>query len=48
MTHTDYTKDILNIKDENVYFYDNCLENVKIKDTETKIFHGYLTFILFC
>ena len=22
MTHTDYTKDILNIKDENVYFYD--------------------------
>jgi len=45
MTHTDYTKDILNIKDENVYFYDNCLENVKIKDTETKVFHGYLTYI---
>lgn len=45
MTHTDYTKDILNIKDKNVYFYDNCLENVKIKDTETKVFHGYLTYI---
>lgn len=44
MTHTDYTKDILNIKDENVYFYDNCLETIKIKDIETKIFHGYLTY----
>lgn len=45
MTHTDYTKDILNIKDENVYFYDDCLETIKITDTETKIFHGYLTYI---
>ena len=45
MTHTDYTKDILNIKDENVYFYDNCLETIKIKDVETKVFHGYLTYI---
>ena len=25
MTHTDYTKKILNIKDENIYFYDNLL-----------------------
>ena len=26
MTHTDYTKNILNIKDDNIYFYENCLE----------------------
>lgn len=45
MTHTDYTKNILNIKDENVYFYDNCLEICKINNIETKIFHGYLTYI---
>lgn len=25
MTHTDYTKKILNIEDENIYFYDDCL-----------------------
>ena len=26
MTQTYYTKKILNIEDENVYFYENCLE----------------------
>ena len=26
MTHTDYTKKILNIKDKNIYFEDDCLE----------------------
>ena len=44
MTHTDYTKNILNIKDDNIYFYENCLEIKKIKGIETKIFHGYLTY----
>ena len=44
MTHTDYTRKILNIKDENIYFKENCLEIKKIKDVETKIFHGYLTY----
>ncbi len=44
MTHTDYTKNILNIKDENIYFYDDCLDKVKIKDCDTLIFHGYLTY----
>ena len=44
MTHTDYTKKILNIKDENIYFYEDCLEIKKIKGTQTKIFHGYLTY----
>lgn len=44
MTHTDYTKLILNIKDENIYFNENCLEIVKIKEIDTKVFHGYLTY----
>ena len=44
MTHTDYTKNILNIKDNNVYFYENCLKSQIIKGSETKIFHGYLTY----
>ncbi len=45
MTHTDYTKEILNIKDENIYFYDNYLEKVKIKNIDTLVFHAYLTYI---
>ena len=45
MTHNDYTKDILNIKDDNVSFYENCLENVKINNITTKVFHAYLTYI---
>lgn len=45
MTHTDYTKDILNIKDDNIYFYENCLKNVIINNITTKVFHGYLTYI---
>ena len=44
MTHTDYTKKILNIKDENIYFYDNCLEIKKINGVDTKIFHAFLTY----
>lgn len=44
MTHNDYTKNILNIKDDNVYFYENCLETKIIKGTEIKIFHAYLTY----
>ena len=44
MTHNDYTKNILNIKDENVYFLENCLETKIIKGVETKIFHGILTY----
>ena len=45
MTYTDYTKNILNIKDDNVYFYENCLKTKIINGSETKIFHGYLTYI---
>ena len=44
MTHTDYTKEILNIKDKNIYFNENCLETKKDGNVEIKIFHGYLTY----
>lgn len=44
MTHTDYTKLILNIKDNNIYFNEDCLEIVNIRGVETKVFHGYLTY----
>ena len=44
MTHTDYIKLTLNIKDENIYFYENCLEIVEINKIKTKVFKGYLTY----
>ena len=44
MTHTDYTKLILNIKDNNIYFDENCLKNKNINGKETKVFHGHLTY----
>ena len=44
MTHTDYTRNILNIKDKNIYFDKNCLEVTKINGIETKVFHGVLTY----
>lgn len=44
MTHTDYTKNILNIKDNNIYFYENGLEAKKENGLEVKVFHGYLTY----
>lgn len=44
MTHTDYTKEILNIKDNNIYFDENCFKICKIDNINTKIFHGYLTY----
>lgn len=45
LTHSDYTKEILNIKDVNVYFNENCLEICKYKGVNTKIFHGFLSYI---
>ena len=44
MTHSDYTKEILNIKDNNVYFNENCLEVCELKGIKTKIFHRFLTY----
>lgn len=48
MTHTDYTKKILNIEDENIYFYEDCLEIIEMKGIKTKVFHGYLTYTPEC
>ena len=48
MTHTDYIKIILNIKDNNINFYENCLEIKKINNSKTKIFRGYLTYTPEC
>ena len=48
MTHTEYTKLILNIKDNNIYFNQNCLKIVNINGVDTKVFHGYLTYIPEC
>ena len=48
MTHTDYTKLMLNIEDKNIYFNENCLEIVNIKGIKTKVFHGYLTYTPEC
>lgn len=45
MTLSNYTRNILNIKDININFYENCLENKIINGIETKIFRGYLTYI---
>ena len=44
MTHTDYTRNILNIKDENIIFYENCLEEVKLNNKIVKVFHAKLTY----
>ena len=44
MTHSDYTRNILNIKDKNIYFNENCLQIINIKGIETKVFHGILTY----
>ena len=37
MTHSYYTKNILNIKDENIFFDEICLEIKNINGIETKI-----------
>ena len=44
MTHNDYTKNILNIKDKNIYFDENCLEICKVNGIDTNCFHGKLTY----
>ena len=44
MTQSNYTRNILNIKDVNINFYENCLENRIIKGVETKVFRAYLTY----
>ena len=48
MAHTDYIKIMLNIKDDNIYFYENCLEIVNINGKDTKVFNAFLTYIPKC
>ena len=42
MSLSHYTRNILNIKDENITFEEDCLEIKKIKDKSIKVFHGKL------
>lgn len=44
MTQSDYTKKILNVKDDNIYFYENPLDIKDIKGVKNKILHAYLTY----
>ena len=44
MSQSNYTRNILNIKDENVIFEENCLKEEKINGCLTKVFHGKLTY----
>ena len=44
MSLSNYTKNILNIKDENIIFEENCLKEVTINNCTTKVFHGKLTY----
>lgn len=44
MSQFDYTKNILEIKDDNITFYENFYNEVKIKDITYKTFHACLTY----
>lgn len=44
MSHTNYTRNILNIKYENIIFNENCLKEENIKGCLTKVFHGKLSY----
>lgn len=44
MSRSNYTRNILNIKDENITFEENCLSESKIKNKIVKCFHGKLTY----
>ena len=44
MPRSNYTRNILNIKDKNISSEDNCLETVKINNKTTMDFHGKLTY----
>lgn len=44
MTHTNYTRKILRIEDNKIYFNEDCLEIRKEDNKEYNIFHGYLTY----
>ena len=44
MTYNDYTRNILNIEDQNIYFYENYVDTIELKEGKKyKVFYGYLT-----
>lgn len=45
MTNNDYTRNVLNLKDKNINFYENCLIDVIINNSTTKIFKGFITYV---
>ena len=44
MSLSNYTRNILNIKDKNIIFEENFLKEEKINGSTTKVFHGKLTY----
>lgn len=44
MSQSNYTRNILNIKDKNIKFEENCLETITINKIHIKVFHGKLTY----
>jgi hypothetical protein len=44
MSLSDYTRNILNIKGQNIYFDEIYLKEVKINNNIVKFFHGTLTY----
>lgn len=45
MSQTNNTLKILNLKDENIVFYDDCVKELNIKGKRSLVFEGYLTYI---
>lgn len=41
---SNYTRNILNIKDKNITFEENCLKEIKVKNTTIKVLHGKLSY----
>src|SRR5699024_4877728 len=44
MSCVNYITDILNLKDKNIFFKENCYFEEKIKGITHKIFEGYLSY----
>ena len=44
MSNQNYITEILELKDKNVFFYENCYYKEKIKEVTYKIFEGYLSY----
>ena len=49
MSYENYITDLLELKDENIYFYNNFYFKEVIKGITHKVYEGYLTYIpTFC